>query len=53
VKSQVTILVVYDLDASVLMLLDTGKIGAHLMFFCIEQYPNHNRTAAMVREYGF
>jgi hypothetical protein len=29
----------YDLDASC---LDTGKIGAHLMF-CIEQYSKHNR----------
>ena len=44
-------LVVYDLETSVFDVLDTGKNRGASDVFALNNVPNYNRTAAIIREY--
>jgi hypothetical protein len=51
-SKSINFLVVYDLDASVFDVLDTGKNRGASDVFALNNIPNYNRTAAIVREYA-
>jgi hypothetical protein len=50
-NQSVNFLVVYDLESSVFDVLDTGKVRGASDVFALNNIPNYNRTAAIMREY--
>tara|TARA_R110000782_G_C14703656_1_gene402393 strand:+ start:73 stop:879 length:807 start_codon:yes stop_codon:yes gene_type:complete len=50
-EKSLNFLIVYDLDASVFDVLDTGKNRGASDVFALNNIPNYNRTSSIIREY--
>jgi hypothetical protein len=50
-NKSINFLIVYDLDISIFDVLDTGKNRGASDVFALNNIPNYNRTAAIIREY--